>query len=483
LRYDITMSGRSPALPRPAANNNTNNHLYNAADGNTGGSNSAAAGAGGGGGLLLDEESIRSAVMSDVMNRRAEIEARIQQQQQQQQSQSQQQQQSQRPSTTTTTTTKSQATTTTTTTTTTTKTRMNKNSSAVVLNTTRNQSLFDSLGDDDAGDANSASGVLSHLTTDDDAQSHASRLSTLSNNVSHILTTAKKILQGENPDDNHVIDEEGGGMGDDDEESEYNLNGGEILVPTSSNTDSMKIRGGRSKSVNVSVQDGNKHDNNKGANTMDDDDDDTEMYDFLLDATCEMTWGRRLGLALSNKTWYNPSLLHVIIAAAEVAEESNEKGLHDEALVDPNNVSSPVKSLLSRSFSSDEDDEDDISNGLLLGKSKSGSTTNSGSPTATIKRSKKAQAEWTRMQQEQRQKQMERAMLRNEAYPFTHSQKEQPSLAKAWACTYEKYIWVAAEMQREGLQQACFLKNATKVISHSRNSFFSIFPLFLFVKP
>jgi hypothetical protein len=337
---------------------------------------------------LLDAESVRSAVMSDVMNRLAFMEAKTAQQQQQQQQQQ----------------------------------------------TPRRQPTTSDASDDGAND--SADGAMSHLT--DDAKSQVSRLSTLSiSNVSHILSTAKMILQGENPSDNHVIDEEEGERGIDieHEESDYtNLkNGGEILVPM---TDSMMIRQSRnkSKSVNMDEKEGKK---NRVDNGDDDDaEDDQEMYDFLLDNKCEMTWGRRIGVTLSNKTWYNPSLLQVVDIKEEV-DEAQDKAVRDEKEVHA------VKSLVPKSFSSADDDDDEeaeIVNGLLLGKSKSGSTTTNNSDRNNSpsfnKRSKKAQAEWTRLQQQERQKQMERAMLKNEAYPFTHSQKEQPSLAKAWACTY-----------------------------------------------
>lgn len=91
-----------------------------------------------------------------------------------------------------------------------------------------------------------------------------------------------------------------------------------------------------------------------------DDDDDEPVYDFLRDDPSEMTWARRIALALSDRQWYNPSL----VRAREVEELERSEGFRAarEAYASPEG-------------------------GRLM-----------------------------------------------DAYPFTVSKREKPSLPKAWAC-------------------------------------------------
>ena len=100
--------------------------------------------------------------------------------------------------------------------------------------------------------------------------------------------------------------------------------------------------------------------------------DDDQPIDFLHDKPSEMTWSRRIALSLLDKHWYNPSL--------------------------------KTNARIQREEESEQRNDDESSNAFA-------DTSNHSAPTALRGRAQ-------------------------DAYPFTVSKREQPSLAKAWACKY-----------------------------------------------
>ena len=104
---------------------------------------------------------------------------------------------------------------------------------------------------------------------------------------------------------------------------------------------------------------------------------------FLQDPVQEMTWSRRIALSLADKTWYNPSIIQNI----KIQQEESERGQHSEA-----------------SFA--------VAPPAAGGNNNTTSATDNGNDVKQPPRGGRAQ----------------------DAYPFTVSKREQPSLAKAWAC-------------------------------------------------
>jgi Calcium-activated chloride channel len=242
----------------------------------------------------------------------------------------------------------------------------------------------DGAGTGTIGDHSSVASGLS-----EDGRSISSQLS--------IWQQTKMILMGQNPND--VINEESSMNGDDDNNNADTIPKSLSIISTTNHSGAhhdgtSRRRGTRTSATNADADDDDDDDN----------DDEIDDIDFLLDPLSKMTFGRRIALFLMKRySWYNPALKRQKQQELEQEQEQEQEQQNDSTRIGSN---------------------DDIhQNG-----SKTVRETVPNSSTLRITASTESGAQYQILSDENKQE-----VLLNDAYPFTCSTPETPSLERAWA--------------------------------------------------